>query len=114
MEAKVTLSCSLITGKLVIEPTVPVKVNFTASMCQSDHDEKFIVIGSFDSKRLDVNKPTIKFNINKSNIPFKWIFFLGGKDKEDDDETNSFILRNFTMKIINIKVCRISIHTFNS
>ena len=83
---------------LVLEPDMPFKINFTSTICKSNHNQKFIIFGAFSPKKLEVNKPTVKFIVNKVDIPLKWVFFLGGRDKEDDDETNSFTLRNYIMK----------------
>ena len=82
---------------LVLEPDMPFKINFTSTICKSNHNQKFIIFGAFSQKKLEVNKPTVKFLVNKVDIPLKWVFFLGGRDKEDDDETNSFTLRNCIM-----------------
>lgn len=53
---------------------------FNSEICSSESNEEIFIEGVFAEKRLDVNKPVVKIMIDNKNIPFRWVFFKGGKE----------------------------------
>ena len=78
------------------------KLKFKPSICKSSSSEVFNIIGSFTSKRLDTNKPTIKITGPTNSILFKWIFHKGGLNANDADQNNTFVLSSANGTSINI------------
>lgn len=73
-----------------VSPTT--KLKFKPSICKTSISEVFTVKGVFTLKRIDSNKPSLKITGPSGTIPLRWVFYKGGLDSNDADETNSFIL----------------------
>ena len=62
-------------------------MKFKPDIC-IDGLEKLILKGTFNSRRLQANRPSVKLVVDKENIPISWVFFKEGKDSNDEDKTN--------------------------
>lgn len=66
---------------------LPAVMKFKSGICK-DGLEKLILKGSFNSMRLQTNKPRVKIATEDGSIAFQWVFFKGGENSNDDDNTN--------------------------
>ena len=71
---------------------LPIYIYFKKDMCQVGL-ERFILKGTFNSRRLRRNAPKFYFKIDDENIPLKWTFVKGALIYDSEEyESNRFLV----------------------